>query len=278
MSYADRAKEARANQGFRPPEGDWKLRFKGAKFERSKKSGNAMISAEFKPMAGPDPVVCQRMKDKDRKLKKRWVMSVDFQFDDLLLFLEELGADLSRCRPLSEDPDFIDLREILDAAEKFSPDCTGTVTHQKDNPQYYNLRLKDVEPVLKPGHQPQQSAVGYQAPAQGYGAGAPAKQQPAYQPPAQAQGFQQPAQVPYGQPPAQQQYAPPPAAYQPPAEQPPAYQPPAAELQQQGTVYQPPVYQPPAYQSPAAAAPVEQQQAPAQQAAPAAAAAPKRPY
>lgn len=153
MSYAERAKTARQNQGFRPPEGAYAGRFRGWEFKRSNE-GNPQFILDWKVLQGPNPETTARFQASQKMgLRQRFVLSVDFQFDAFLVLLEDMGADLSAIRSTAEDPEYVDFRALLDRVEKRPPDAELAVTYPKKvNPQYpnsYNLSVKKVEKVLE---------------------------------------------------------------------------------------------------------------------------------
>jgi len=152
MGYADRAQKGRENAaGFKPPEGDYQARFSVWEYGKSK-AGNAKVTIQAKPTAAPTPAILAEMKEKNRKIKIGFTLSVDFQMDAFLAFLEDAGADLSRCRDEASDPTHQDLRDILEAMEARPPLMDLTVSYPtKVNPQYpnsYNVRITKVEKVL----------------------------------------------------------------------------------------------------------------------------------
>lgn len=154
-NYADRAQARRASRGFRPPEGEYRLRFKEWSMPSSKSQknlGESYFKLEFKVLEAPDADTKAKFEKNNRKLNCKFFPFVTYSFDDFLTLLEDFGADLFKLRSYEDDPDMEDLKALLDVAEKKSPDMTGTLKHQKDSDQYYNLYLKDVEKVLGGGN------------------------------------------------------------------------------------------------------------------------------
>ena len=148
QSYADRSRQAREDRMFRFGAGEYIGRFKDWKFKKSKKN-NDMFELEFKVIQAPTPEILEKARLKDRKIIARFTMSVDFQFDNFLNFLEDLGADLSQCRPQAQDPQFMDFRAILDELERLSPDLKMELKPQQDDPRYYDVYFRDVQEILR---------------------------------------------------------------------------------------------------------------------------------
>lgn len=150
MSYADRAKAYRASFSSRPAEGQYKTRLKGVKWELGRTSRKPQFVCEFKVIEGPTPEATAAFNQpgKDKKLKCRFLPHSENSFARLLVFLEDMGADLSQVRDETQDPDMMDLRNLMDLADKYSPDCVVDIKHQLDNDQYYNLYIREVEKVL----------------------------------------------------------------------------------------------------------------------------------
>lgn len=148
MGYAERAKQAKKNRGFRPPEGEYKVRLADWELTTSRTSGNKMFVLDWKVLEGPDADTTTEMKAKNRKLRNRFILSNDFSFDNMLAFLDDVGADLSQVREIEEDPEYSDFKEIFESLDKNAPDAVVNIKNQADSNQYYNLYFKEVEPVL----------------------------------------------------------------------------------------------------------------------------------
>ena len=273
VSYAQLAASHREEKKFRMPEGNYTVLFKGYKYEISQKGkGSPMITMELKPLEAPTQEILQKLNSKGRVIRHRFVFSpaTPWGIGDFVVFLQDLGADLSQCRPLEQDPEMLDLRAWLDAAERTPPAIKIDVKHQKNSNVHYNVNILEVQPIWGPAAQ---VAAPTAAPAAQPAAVAPAAQPAVAQPaaaPAPAQAAPAAAPAPAAQPavaaPAQE--APPAAVAPAPAAQPAAVAPAA-----QPAVAQPAAAPAPAQAAPAAApAPAAQPAvaAPAQEAPPAA--------
>jgi len=152
-SYADLAKSHREEKKFKMPEGDYLTLFKGHKYEISKKGkGSPMISLEFKPLEAPTAEDLAKLQKKNRMIITRFIFSPNtpWGIGDLVVFLEDIGADLSKCRPLDKDPEMLDLRAWLDAAELQPPKVKLNVTHQAGPGSYYNVTILECAKVWGP--------------------------------------------------------------------------------------------------------------------------------
>lgn len=149
--YAQRAAERRQNQGLKFPAGDYKFLMKGFAVEYGKKPPkNKMITLELGIDEGPaeHKEIIDKLIEKNRRFKHRFVFSENgFGFDDFLLFLEDLGADLSKVRSESEDPEHADLIAVLRQTDRRPPTLEGTI-EWKEGSQFPNFKMRKVERVF----------------------------------------------------------------------------------------------------------------------------------
>lgn len=153
---AREAREQRKEEAkFRFPEGEYTVRFKNWKKSTST-AGNLMFTIEGKVIKAPTEEVKRIANEKDRMVKMRYLPELIHeksgerkQFMDLLLLLEDFGADLSH---LDEDSEtlYADISDIFDDIDKKSPDMEIYLKPQEDNEQYYNAWINGVENVLNP--------------------------------------------------------------------------------------------------------------------------------
>ena len=139
MSFADRAKEHRQNGGaFRFPAGEYNTRLKGWEFKLSKKK-NPMFVLEWKVL---DKGSC-----KNKTMKDRFIISaqVEWQFDALLVLLEDFGIDLNGLD--DKDPQFQDIQDALDFIEGKAPTVKVELTPQEEDPRYYRIKYLEVPKV-----------------------------------------------------------------------------------------------------------------------------------
>jgi len=147
VSYADRSRQAREERMFRFPGGEYVGRLKDYKFKKSKKKKD-MFELYFNPISAPNTEILEKARLKDRQIVARFVMDVDFQFDNFLNLLEDLGADLSQCRPQAQDPTFQDFQAIMDELERIGPDLKMELKPQEDDPRYYDVYFRDLVEIL----------------------------------------------------------------------------------------------------------------------------------
>lgn len=139
MSFADRAKEHRQNGGaFRFPAGEYNVRLNGWEFKLSKKK-NPMFVLEWKVL---DKGAC-----KNKIMKDRFVISAqaEWQFDALLVLLEDFGIDLNGLD--DKDPQFQDIQDTLDILEGKAPTVKVELTPQEEDPRYYRIKYLEVPKV-----------------------------------------------------------------------------------------------------------------------------------
>lgn len=153
--YAERARAARQDRTLKWPEGDYKVLLKGFKKQQGRSAPyNDMVNLELAVLEGPGGAATEdvnKLIDKGRRITYRFIFSAKgFGFDDFLIFLEDLGADLSKTRNQAEDPEYQDLLAILRQTDRTPPEMEINLTRQKDNPQYDNIKIKTVEKVFTP--------------------------------------------------------------------------------------------------------------------------------
>ena len=153
--YAERAREARQDRTLKWPEGTYKVLLKGFKKQQGRSAPyNDMVVLELAVLEGPGGEAAtsvQKLIDKGRRITYRFIFSKKgFGFDDFLIFLEDLGADLSKTRNQAEDPEYQDLLAILRQTDRIAPELEIDLARQKDNPQYDNIKIKKVEKIFDP--------------------------------------------------------------------------------------------------------------------------------
>lgn len=139
MSFVDRAREYRQNGGaFRFPAGEYNTRLKGWEFKLSKKK-NPMFVLEWKVL---DKGAC-----KNKTMKDRFIISAqaEWQFDALLVLLEDFGIDLNGLD--DKDPQFQDIQDTLDFIEGKAPTVKVELTPQEEDPRYYRIKYLEVPKV-----------------------------------------------------------------------------------------------------------------------------------
>lgn len=158
LSYADMANQRRAERKFRTPDGDYLCLYKGHTYTAAKKSGVPMVTLELKPVEAPTSEILETMVRKNRLLKKKFIFSpkTPWNFEDFVVFLDDLGADLSQVRPQTKDPNLVDLRAILDQAERTPPYIKVS---SKDQKPFYDVEILEVQPVFGLKAQQYQAAV-----------------------------------------------------------------------------------------------------------------------
>jgi len=132
MSFADRAREHRQNGGaFRFPAGEYNVRLKGWEFKLSKKK-NPMFVIEYK--------VTDKGDCRNKLIKDRFIISAqaEWQFDALLVLLEDFGIDLNGLD--DKDPQFQDIQDAFDCLEGKAPTLKVELTPQEEDPRYYRIK------------------------------------------------------------------------------------------------------------------------------------------
>ena len=156
--YSDRARDAREGS-VRPPEGEYGVRFKGWEFKYSKpqpatpgkpaQPAKPMFVVDWKPVSSNLGLeVIDKLTRMKKVIRCRYILTVNHHFDNLLALLEDMGADLSALPALETDPDFLGFRGLFDQLEKRPPDAKIKLFHNKDNTQYYDIKMVSVEKVL----------------------------------------------------------------------------------------------------------------------------------
>ena len=156
VSYAERAKQRRADKFLKWPGGDYVTLFKGASMTTGRKPPyNKMVNIELAPITGPAGAedTLTKLRNKNKKIVHRFVFSEKgYGFDDFLLFLEDLGADLSQCRPQTQDPEFLDFMAILQQLEFSPPQIKLNLSWPEDGGQFFNVRFTEIPRVFNGGN------------------------------------------------------------------------------------------------------------------------------
>lgn len=151
-SYADRANQRRNDKFLKWPAGLYKVLFKGASITTGRNSPfNKMVNIEMAPIespAGAEETV-DKLKKKNKKIVHRFVFSDKGNgFEDFLCFLQDIGADLTQCRPESEDPDYADFMAIMQELELRPPQMEIELKWPEDGGQYYNVYFRTIPKVF----------------------------------------------------------------------------------------------------------------------------------
>lgn len=131
--FASRLKSAKASRLQMNPllEGDWPAVFSGFSLQPSR-AGNEMVTMIWK--CKPDDQTSPMF---NRELKLRYVLSVEFQVDNLLMVLHDLGIDV---KTITSSADWA---RVLNTLEEQRPKRVINVKRQEDDPRYCKFYVKE---------------------------------------------------------------------------------------------------------------------------------------
>jgi hypothetical protein len=158
-SYSQRAKRAKAERGLKIPNGRYKGPLKSFECKTNTK-GNIMMVAGLLPatcltpeVLANDPEIMGKLIGKGKEARK-WMtlhnpgakFNPHAGFEDQLTILLDAGMPVDMCRPYDQDPNYEDFKSLWHQMMAQSPTFTFDVKWEKEDDQYPNVRIVEVEP------------------------------------------------------------------------------------------------------------------------------------
>jgi hypothetical protein len=149
--FASRLKSAKASRLQMNPllEGDWPAVFCGFSLQPSR-AGNEMVTMIWR--CKPDDQTSPMF---NRELKLRYVLSTttEFQLDNLLMVLHDLGIDV---KTITSSADWA---RVLNTLEEQRPKRTINIKRQEDDPRYCKFYVKEEQKAAPAAEKKAEGAV-----------------------------------------------------------------------------------------------------------------------
>lgn len=153
VNYAAQARLARENRIFKFELGEYTTKFKNWEYSLTRQNRDPMFTIELKPSTNPGFSPSAEMREKlqakpKRYIKVRFIFNEYSGFEDMLIFLEDLGCDLSTLPHNLKETKYQAIKDLLDIAEDKAPIIKVEVAEGK-KPEYPNVYLREVPNIFE---------------------------------------------------------------------------------------------------------------------------------